>query len=82
MDVDHVARAIRAHLVEDLFFGDPSVSVDGDTDLFELGLDSLGINRLVVFIERTLDVTIPDEAVVQENFRTIDALVALVSGLR
>jgi len=45
-------------------------------------VDSLGINRLVVFIERRFRVRIGDDEIVAENFRTLEALVTLVQKAR
>lgn len=76
MSTDATYRAaLRRQLVEDLFFGDPEAILRDDDDLFELGLDSLGVHRLVVFIERELKVKLPDSAVVGEHFQNLDALV-------
>ncbi len=68
---------LRAHLLDDLFFGEPGV-IEPDDDLFELGLDSMGVTRLVVFAERRLGSRIPDRDVVAAHFGTLRALVALV----
>ncbi len=73
---------LRAYLVDELFFGDPDAILGTDDDLFELGLDSLGVNRLVVFIERRLEARVPDAEVVADHFRTLRALVALVERCR
>ncbi len=74
---DAITRLLREHLLDDLFFGEPG-TIEGDDDLFELGLDSMGVTRLVVFAERTLGARIPDAQIVAANFRTLSALVALV----
>ena len=73
---------LKGWLVDELFFGDPDARLDVDDDLFELGLDSLGVNRLVVFIERRLEARIPDAEVIADHFRTLRALVALVERCR
>src|SRR5581483_2744374 len=44
-------------------------------------LDSLGILRLVAFIEETFGVNVPDEALVPENFGTVRRVAALVERL-
>ena len=56
--------------------------VSDSDDLLQNGLDSLSILRLTVFIEDRLGVTVPDEAVVPDNVRSIDALVRFVEALR
>ena len=54
MDAATAQRAIRAHLIDDLFFGDSGAALEPGDDLFELGLDSLGVTRLMVFLEREI----------------------------
>ena len=73
---------LKDYLVDELFFGDPKAHLEVDDDLFELGLDSLGVNRLVVFIERRLEARIPDAEVIADHFRSLRALVALVERCR
>lgn len=73
---------LKSYLVDELFFGDPQARLEADDDLFELGLDSLGVNRLVVFIERRLEARIPDSEVIADHFRNLTALVALVERCR
>lgn len=82
MDAETIERALREQIVEDLFFGDEGVEVASDDDLFELGVDSLGVNRLVVFIERRFGVRIGDDEIVADNFRTLRSLVTLVQRHR
>lgn len=53
-----------------------------DDDLFEAGtVSSLFAMQLVVFLEKTYDVEIAGEDLRIDNFRTVAAMVALVSGL-
>lgn len=77
-----IERALRNQIAEDLFFGDTDVELADDADLFELGLDSLGINRLIVFLERRFKARLSDGDIVPENFRTVAALLALVARTR
>ena len=77
MSENEIEDALRARLLDDLFFGEPGV-IEPDDDLFELGLDSMGVTRLVVFAERSLRSRIPDSEIVADNFATLTALTALV----
>lgn len=57
------------------------VALTGDADLLSAGIvDSLGILRLVAFIEERFGVKVPDEDVVFENFQSISAMAAYVAG--
>lgn len=49
--------------------------VSTDDDLLSSGiLNSLGILKLVSFIEERFDIRVPDEDIVFENFQSIDCL--------
>jgi acyl carrier protein len=53
-----------------------------DDDLFNAGiLDSLGILRMVSFIEEQFGIRVPDEDVVYENFSSIETLSNYLNGL-
>jgi methoxymalonate biosynthesis acyl carrier protein len=54
-----------------------------DLDLFETGaVSSMFAMQLVVFVESTFDVEIVGEDLAIDNFRTMDAMTALVARLR
>jgi len=59
---------------QDLLHG-RSVSLADDQDLLSAGvIDSLGILRVVAFIEERFGLRVPDEDVVFENFQSIQAM--------
>ena len=50
-----------------------------DEDLLAADLiDSLGITELVAFLERTYGISVGDEDLTPDNFRSVDAIVAFV----
>jgi acyl carrier protein len=50
-----------------------------DEDLLEQGIiDSLGILKLILFIEETYGIKIIDEEIVPENFQTLNVMVKFV----
>lgn len=54
-----------------------------DDDLIASGiLDSLGLMQLVLFIEESLSLKIPDEEVVIDNFRTVRILAEYIDQNR
>lgn len=57
-----------------------AVPLDDDEDLLSAGvIDSLGILRMVAFIEEQLGVSVPDEDVVFENFQSIGAMARYIA---
>ena len=70
---------IRAFLSR--FIGNRPVQDDGD--IFALGLvSSLFAMQLVLFIEKEFQLTIGNDDLDLENFRTIDAMVKLIEKKR
>jgi acyl carrier protein len=55
---------------------------DDDANLFQLGLDSMRVMRLLVFIEQKLKVVLPDEEVTPESIGTVGALLRLIESHR
>lgn len=57
------------------------VALTSEADLLSAGIvDSLGILRLVAFIEERFGVKVPDEDVVFENFQSLQAMATYVSA--
>ncbi len=64
---------LREFVVEELLLG--TLDVAADDDLLTSGLvDSLGIIRLIGFIEESFQVSIPPEDVVLENFLNLNVI--------
>jgi acyl carrier protein len=54
-------------------------SLNPDEDLLEQGIiDSLGLMKLVVFLEKTYAIEVNDEDMVPENFQTLNTITKLV----
>jgi methoxymalonate biosynthesis acyl carrier protein len=57
----------------------PEVQIPDDEDLFSLGfINSLFAMELVMFIEKTFGITIRNDELRIDNFRTVSAMTALV----
>ncbi|MGR9100077.1 MAG: phosphopantetheine-binding protein [Gammaproteobacteria bacterium] len=67
-------KKLRDFIFRELVFtADPEGFGDQD-DLLEAGLDSMGIMRLIMFIENEFGVTLPDNEIEPENVQSFDAL--------
>jgi len=65
---------LRRFITNELLF-EQSLVLNDDDDLLLSGLvDSLGVVRLVTFIETEFHVVVPPEDVVLENFQTLTAM--------
>ncbi|HJQ77144.1 MAG TPA: acyl carrier protein [Acidimicrobiia bacterium] len=69
-----IRDALRDFIGRELMIGEDTPISDDDGLLVEGIIDSLGVVRLVGFIETELGVRIPPEEVIVENFATIGAL--------
>jgi len=53
-----------------------------DADLFDLGMDSLSVVRLVIALEEELDLQIPEEDLSAEIFHRLDILINFLVKVR
>ena len=54
---------------------DPEMGLDEHEEILETGrIDSMSVMRLVFFIKDEFSITIPNQDLVAENFKSIDAL--------
>ena len=74
---ERVARIVRDVLER----RSPGRSIRTDEDLRDAGLNSLDMVNLMLAVEAEFDLKIPDADMTLRNFRSIDAIDALVSSL-
>lgn len=77
-------RTELVNFIQQQLVGDASAApVTPTTELLEGGIvDSMGLMRIVHFIEERTGVRVPDHEVAPDNFETIDAISALVERLQ
>lgn len=74
------AQAIEEFIVTEITAGLEVGSLSRDEDLLAADLiDSLGITELVGFLESKFGITVADEDLTPDNFRSVDSIVAFVS---
>ncbi len=56
-----------------VFIADPNRFSDSD-NLLDAGLDSMGIMRLIMYIENEYAITLPDNEIEPDNVQSLDAL--------
>ncbi|MEU5272131.1 acyl carrier protein [Streptomyces hygroscopicus] len=77
-----MSEDIRTPIREFISAKFPQISIDDDEDIFALGfVNSLFAMELVMFVERTFGVRVPNEQLKLDNFRTMNAMADLVRGL-
>lgn len=74
-----IAAEVEQFIVGEITAGRGVGSVAHDDDLLADGIiDSLGITELITFLERRYGITVEDDDVEAENFRSVDSIVAFV----
>lgn len=69
-------KAAIAEYIKNEIMRNKNARLDDNEDLLSAGiLDSLAILQLVTYIEKALGIQVPDEDVVYDNFKSINALV-------
>ncbi|MEE9342396.1 MAG: acyl carrier protein [Gammaproteobacteria bacterium] len=65
---------LKRYIFKELVFVDNADEFTETDDLLDAGLDSMGIMRLVLYIEEAFGVSLPDDELVPENLRTLKSL--------
>lgn len=76
---DHLTKGLNEILSEGVL--DLPADFQNETDLFELGLDSMAIMQLLIQIENRFGLSVPAHAVTRTHFCTVDALAKLLSEI-
>ena len=66
---------IKQFILSDLIKDNSTSTLDADENLIDSGVvDSLGIMKLVAFLESNFKISISDDEILLDNFETIDAI--------
>lgn len=76
-----IQTQLTTFLVEELLSPQAGQLLESTDDLLGGGLvDSLGIMRLIAFVEQTHGINVPPGDVTIDNFRTIETIVHYIQG--
>jgi acyl carrier protein len=76
-------KIIIDYIQNDLLSGQGDLQLTADEDLLTTGLiDSLGIMKLLAFLEETFDVKVPAEDMTIENFMTVELMENYMKSLK
>lgn len=74
---------IIEYIQEDLLAGQEDMDISADEELLESGLvDSIGVMRLIGFVEETYDLKVPPQDMTIENFRSVNAICDYLTRLK
>jgi len=73
---DEMTRQLTAYILSDVLLDSSQTKLAADDDLLEDGLvDSLGVMRLIAFIESEFGFAVPPEDVTVDSFMSVSAIV-------
>jgi acyl carrier protein len=79
--MDSNQAIIIKYIQENLLSGKCEIELSAEDDLLGSGLiDSMGVMRLVSFVEETFQIKIPPEDIVIENFMDVKAITKYVES--
>lgn len=73
---------LRDYLFDTLIPTDRSARPADDANLFDLGLDSLRLMQMLVYVEQEMKVRLPDHEVTPERVESVNALVEWIESRR
>ena len=79
MDTNMIIAEIQQYIEKNILA--QGVQVDAATNLKQAGIDSFSTVEIILFIERKFGVSIPDEKLLPDNFKTLEAIAVTVQGL-
>ncbi|MFW5931037.1 MAG: phosphopantetheine-binding protein [Desulfosalsimonas sp.] len=80
MDYNEIESALLGFLKNEIF--DPGVEIRADTQLIAAGLDSFSLLRVLLFIEKTFGLRIPEAEINEERMSSVKNMAGLINELR
>ena len=78
-----IRSAIRGYIEDNLLYMHPDLDVKDSDDLLSLGvIDSLGFVELVEEVQTRYAIAVQDVEINEENFGSVDAIVAFIDRKR
>ncbi|MBC7226318.1 MAG: acyl carrier protein [Thermoflexales bacterium] len=76
-----IRAQIRRYILENFLFTDDETRLRDDVSFLEEGIvDSTGVLELVMFVEETFGIEVPDEEILPENFDSVERLTRYVEA--
>jgi acyl carrier protein len=69
---EYICRELVAYIKKNIT--DSTVLIEAQTPFNQIGLDSSSVIEIILFIERKFNVVIPEEDLIPENLKSVEAL--------
>lgn len=72
---EQITQMIKEYIIQEIAYEQPDLILSHDFQLVEQGvLDSMGILRVINFMEEEFDIALEPEELMIDNFATIDSI--------
>lgn len=71
---DTISKALLAFVRESILAD--GVSIEPESNLRDVGIDSYSMIEMVLFIERQFGIVLPEEKLIPDNLKSVEALAA------
>lgn len=79
----NISDTIRKFILEELLSDKSKLDLTNQDSLIESSvIDSLGIQNLILFLEKEFNIKVLDEDVIPENFENVEAICTFVNTKR
>ena len=76
-----ISKSLEQFIQDEIIKGQKDIDLQQSTNLIDEGIiDSLGIMKLLTFIEESYKLQISDEELLPENFESLKAICAMVEN--
>jgi acyl carrier protein len=76
-----ISKSLEQFIQDEIIKGQKKIDLQQSTNLIDEGIiDSLGIMKLLTFIEESYQLQISDEELLPENFESLKAICAMVEN--
>lgn len=76
-----IEAQIRSYIARNLLFSDNGFAYNDNASFLEEGIiDSIGVLELVLFVEETFDLSVPDHEITPDNFDSVSKLAHFIRG--
>jgi acyl carrier protein len=76
-----INETVKAFIKEELLYNEDNVNLEDNQSLLEGGIiDSMGIMKIISFIEEKFKISVSDSELIPDNFQTVASISSFISN--
>jgi acyl carrier protein len=76
-NMEEIIKGLRDFLNTELNIGN-DIEIKGETELIEIGVDSIALMTLLVFIEEEYGLEVSEDILIEDNFKCVSDIAAYI----